>query len=495
MIDTSKCPENGANNDCYTYNQITTELDLSIKFPKQIYTISSQTTSTSQGENGIYVDEYCSFPPARLNELINITSTNLQILKLNNINFYNYTPNDITFDKDLPSLERFEITAPSKIKLTSIKEDVLIKFLIKMKNIKTLNLNRVNMGTFSGSIFTSTAVQLNNLENIILDNTNITDANINKLLLKTNNIKALHLNNTTKNMYSVNQFTFPTLVNLEYFSLSNDTTTSSSITINVLYKLLNNMPNIKYLNIIGNNDLGLTNTKLNNLMKLEKLYLDNTNISQKYLNEILNMAPSLKLLSLSNNNFKQYETSNAFPELQNLKELYLNNMTISSMSIIIELLKKTPNINKLTLNRNVFDASNIKNIGEIISELNNLKQIELDIIDNNTKSIAPDVLDEQIKSIVYPNDNITSILLSISDKYNYGKLAFRKYEKVLLNTYEKKQDGTNSNYGIENITDKINSLYDPNKNNTKIVLIIICVFIITGSLYAGYKLYKTFQNM
>ena len=170
-------------------------------------------------------------------------------------------------------------------------------------------------------------------------------------------------------------------------------------------------------------------------------------------------------------------------------------MTISSMSIIIELLKKTPNINKLTLNRNVFDASNIKNIGEIISELNNLKQIELDIIDNNTKSIAPDVLDEQIKSIVYPNDNITSILLSISDKYNYGKLAFRKYEKVLLNTYEKKQDGTNSNYGIENITDKINSLYDPNKNNTKIVLIIICVFIITGSLYAGYKLYKTFQNM
>jgi hypothetical protein len=502
MIDTSsyKCIEQ---DECeyknYTYNNNTIELDLSQLYPVQVYQIPDVTTNglettTLNVQAGIYVDKYCSIPPDMLNNLITITSPNLQNLKLNNINFNNYAPDDISFTQILNNLTQFEISAPVITKPTSIKENVLLKLLNQMPNIKILNLNRVNMEGYTSSVFTN----INNLENIILNNTNVKDTALNGLFLKAIKLKAVHLNNTIKATFQVSQFTFNKLEFLEYFSLFNESVTSSSIKINVLFHLLNKMPNIKYLDLSGNNQLGTTNIKLNTLNKLQQLYLDKTDISQTYLNVILKMTPSLKLLSLSNNDLTQYETSDEFPELPNLEELYLNDIKFNSANIIVELLNKTPNIKKLTLNQNNFDVSNIKIIGEAISQLEHLTNIELDLIDRSdttTDGISPSILNAQIENIIYPNNNVVNILLSTSKDYNYSILAFRKYEKVLLNTYKIKLDNTKSPYEIINITDKINNLYDPNKNTVKIILIIVMVFIITGALYGGYKIYKAFQNI
>ena len=276
----------------------------------------------------------------------------------------------------------------------------------------------------------------------------------------------------------------------------------------------------------------LQNNKLTPLPNLKKIYFSNVypyniggstvyTIPQTTLHSILNQCVALEELYLSNNDLSSYITSSSTKipaltiSLSTLTHLYLDNTNISA-NYLIYLLEKTPNVTTLSLNSsndgNIITDEYIIQIAPAITKLK-LTELHFNIIG------IPD-LDNLIDNIIKPIGSLTILELPFIKDYNYGKMAFRKYKKVILydnltikaiingtGDYSKltpKQKMNELDIMSEdngNIKSQLNELFSENggdsgsgdsgsSSNKTLVIIAIIIGIILFTLVGGYFIFK-----
>jgi hypothetical protein len=303
----------------------------------------------------------------------------------------------------------------------------------------------------------------------------------------------------------------------------------------MLYLFLKGANDLKELWYRQSDKPDFSKLKQNNLTplpNLKKIYFSNvypynigssTNaytIPQTTLHSILNQCVALEELYLSNNNLPSYVSK--FPNiyipaltisLSKLTHLYLDNTDISA-DYLIYLLEKTPNVTVLSLNSSndgtIITDDYIKQIAPAITKLK-LKELHFNIngID----------LDTLIDNIIKPIESLTILELPFIKDYNYGTMAFRKYDKVILydnQTIKNIIDGTGEYSKLTpgqkmaeldkmseengNITSQLNELFSENgggsgggsegSSNKTLMIIAIIIGIILFTLVGGYFIFK-----
>jgi len=229
-------------------------------------------------------------------------------------------------------------------------------------------------------------------------------------------------------------------------------------------------------------------------------------ISQFTIHQILINSPNLEELYLANNNLKEFTstdtTNKLVVELKNLKILRLDNTNITS-EYLSYLLENTPNLQVLGLNSDKL-TWNIEDCSIIITQL---KLTELYI---NISNLNDNDLLYIIEKIINPIDTLKTLELPYIETFDYGNMAFRLYDKVLLydnNNIEKILTSTDPNYSpnkklkdlddsVGDIKGQLNNMYNQNmgltgsdgSSNIMMIVIVIVILLIAG--VGGFLLFK-----
>jgi len=245
----------------------------------------------------------------------------------------------------------------------------------------------------------------------------------------------------------------------------------------------------------------------------------NFEISQYTVHNILINSINLEELYLAGNDLEKFsETINNpipnLPNLTKLKILRLDNTNITS-GYLTYLLEHTPNLQVLGLNSDtttILDLSknitHIDSISPIISNLTKLSELYINII-----GLTDDQLKEIIEKIIKPIETLKTLELPYIQSFDYGYLAFREYNSVILydntaitnaltnKTKSNSQRNAEIEAAIGNITNQINNMYKENmgitdgsglggstSNSMMLIVIIFVVLLIAG--IGGFFLFK-----
>lgn len=228
-------------------------------------------------------------------------------------------------------------------------------------------------------------------------------------------------------------------------------------------------------------------------------------ISQFTIHQILINSPNLEELYLANNNLKEFtstDITNKLVELPNLKILRLDNTNITS-EYLSYLLEHTPNVQVLGLNSDKL-TWDIEECSIIITQLK-LKELYINISNLNEND-----LQSIIEKIIDPIDTLKTLELPYIEEFDYGNMAFRIYDKVLLydnNNINKILTSTDPNYSsnkklkdlndsIGDIKGQLNNMYNQNmgltggdgSSNIMMIVIVIVILLIAG--VGGFLLFK-----
>ncbi len=385
----------------------------------------------------------CSINPNDVNKLISFTSANVEKIYLNDINMSQFTTANFTFG-NLLKLTTLELMN------TKITNDVLLYFLNRTPNIQELNLNNTSLTLLNlnpsqstpgtGATTSPNNINLSSLKILKLNNTNISSLNLNNILLKANNLETLYLVDSSKNNYSSSSLNNPALFNnLKELYLYN-VLDENGIAINVLYTLLNKMPNLEVLILGGNNFAGTASVRLNELSKLDALILDNTRISSNNLNTFLANTPNIRTLGLRNN--------------YNIDDTYIDNIKDS--------FKKLKKLKNLDITREP---------------------------DNKDEFMLPTTIGKIVDDIIIPNPSIDTIALPYVKDYDYANMTVRKYNQVIISIYKElngEPEKTKDGYIIYDQADKTSEINNFRKGLNYTTMIVTAVLLIVCFMLFNY---------
>ncbi len=241
--------------------------------------------------------------------------------------------------------EPFVETTDLSFSNSDITDEDLINVLSKNPDISKLDLEGCD--NLSPDFLANFEFELSNLNEICLGSTAVSDASILNILKKAPNLKTLNLyfcKNLSPELFTSLE---DTLSNLEELELGL-TAISDSGALNVLRKT----PNLKKLSLLicENISSELFNNLVDEIGSLEELVFDFTAISDAVVLNIIKKAPNLKKLSLReciNLSSELFEGLDI--ELSNLEELDLHGTSLSDDGAL-NIIKIAPNLKNLNLN-------------------------------------------------------------------------------------------------------------------------------------------------